>query len=85
MRIPEKILITTFYKGNFVDIEVPTDIQIKEIKDKIVDVLNVYFKENLINDTVPGAINLYYENKPLDNDKMLINYGIWDGSIIDAR
>jgi hypothetical protein len=85
MKIPETILITVFYKGHFVDVEMPTDIYIKDIEDRIDDILNAYFKDNSIIDTVPNEISLFYENKPLDKEKLLVNYGIWDGSIVEVR
>ena len=85
MKIPEKILITVFFNDNYVDIEVPTDINVFDFKNKLVIALNMYYKNNNLNKQLPDAINLYYENKSLENDKLLINYGIWDGSMIFVR
>ena len=56
-----------------------------DFKNKLVIALNMYYKNNNLNKQLPDAINLYYENKSLDNDKLLINYGIWDGSMIFVR
>lgn len=85
MRIPEKMLITIVYKSHNIDIEVPTDLLIKDLKLKLMNILTIYFNKNSINESVNDNINIYYENELLSDDKLLVNYGIWDGSIINVR
>ena len=85
MRIPEKMLITIVYKSYSIDIEVPTDLLIKDLKIKMKNILTNYFNRNKISESVNDDINVYYEKELLADEKLLVNYGIWDGSIITVR
>ena len=85
MKIPQKILISIVYNKEIFNVEIPTELTIKEVKQKIVSSLNEFNREQGNSSVVPGAINLYFDGKELENEKLLVNYGIWDGSILVMR
>ena len=85
MKSPKKILVTVRYDKHDVDFEMPTDVQISEIKSQIINILNAYFSDMSINDKVTDEVEIYYKNTKLMGDKILVNYGIWDGAIIEVR
>ena len=85
MKSPKKILVTVRYANYDVDFEMPTDVKISEIKSQIINVTNAYFNDLSIDEKLTDGVNLYYKDKNLDGDKILVNYGIWDGAIIEVR
>lgn len=85
MKIPQKIKLTILYNGESIDMDIPTELMIKEVKLKVVHALNQYFKEKSKNEVIPEAVNLYCNEKMLDDEKLLVNYGIWSGSLINMR
>lgn len=85
MKCPKKILITFKYKNHQVDVEVPSGEKIGAIKEKIPFMLNMYFKDKSITETVPIGISLYSGDRELDSENIFPNYGIWDGSEIIVR
>lgn len=85
MKCPQKIVITVNHSKNFIDIELPTDYTIDNIKRSIITTINSYYKDNKIDDSVREESKLYYNEKQLDESKILANYGIWDGSIVVLR
>ncbi len=85
MKIPQKIKLTISYNDENFDMEIPTELTIKETKKRLVSVLNQYYKGKGKSANVPEAINIYFNNEILDDDKLLINYGIWSGSLISMR
>ena len=85
MKIPQKIKLTLIYNDESFDMDIPTELTIKEVKTKAVHTLNQYFKEKSKNEVIPEAINLYFNEKILGDEKLLINYGIWSGSLVIMR
>ena len=85
MKIPQKILISIIYNNECFNVEVPTELTINEAKKKVVSSLNELNRDNGNSATIPGAINFYHNGKILEDDKLLVNYGIWDGAVIAMR
>lgn len=85
MKCPQKIVITVNHGKNFIDIEIPTDYTIDNIKKSIITTINSYYKDNKVDDSISEESKLYYNEKQLDESKILANYGIWDGSIVILR
>ena len=85
MKIPKKILISIAYNNECFNVEVPTELTVHEAKNKVVSSLNELNKEKGNNAKIPEAINFYHNGKILEDDKLLVNYGIWDGAVIAMR
>lgn len=85
MKCPQKIIVSIICNEDKYDLELPTDAKIAEIKKSIISTLNSYYKSIEETKTVNESIDLYYGANKLEEDKILGNYGIWDGSIIIVR
>ena len=85
MKCPSKILVTIVYKSVKVDIELPVDKHISDLELSIVRTLQNYMREKKIDEVTPNTVKIYHNDILLDSNKLLANYGIWDGAILEVK
>jgi len=75
----ETIILTIQYNDQAADFELPASVKIKDWITPLQSALrNSFYGIRLQN----KKIQLYYENQLLREDESLLNYGIYDGSIL---
>ncbi len=75
----ETVILTIIYNDQSADFELPASVKIKDwIMPLKFALRNSFYGIRLENKT----IGLYYQNKLLKNDESLLDYGIYDGSIL---
>lgn len=75
----ETVIVTVEYDNQSADFELPAGVKIKDWILPLKSALrNSFYGIRLENKT----IELYYKNQPLGEDESLLDYGIYDGSIL---
>lgn len=75
----ETVILTIEYDNQAADFELPASVKIKDWIVPLKSALrNSFYGIRLEN----KEIGLYYKNQPLGEDESLLDYGIYDGSIL---